>query len=101
MIQVFPIIWSSLPVLRPYLHTNILEDTVIIFGIMPSKTPVGKKYIGNWTFENLGLFFFHPEYYVDASQNLIIYLGFYVVFNTVQVISLLAVGRAEETSTYS
>ena len=30
-----------------------------------------------------------------------IYLGFYVAFNTVQVISGRVVGRAEETSTYS
>ena len=30
---------------------------------------------------------------------LFIYLGFYVVFNTVQVISRRVVGRAEETST--
>ena len=30
-----------------------------------------------------------------------IYLGFYVAFNTVQVISQRVVGRAEETSTYS
>ena len=30
-----------------------------------------------------------------------IYLGFYVAFNTVQVISWRVVGRAEETSTYS
>ena len=30
-----------------------------------------------------------------------IYLGFYVAFNTVQVISRQVVGRAEETSTYS
>ena len=30
-----------------------------------------------------------------------IYLGFYVSFNTVQVISRRVVGRAEETSTYS
>ena len=29
------------------------------------------------------------------------YLGFYVAFNTVQVISRRVVGRAEETSTYS
>ena len=33
--------------------------------------------------------------------DLCIYLGFYVAFNTVQVISRRAVGRAEETSTYS
>ena len=32
---------------------------------------------------------------------LFIYLGFYVAFNTVQVISQWVVGRAEETSTYS
>ena len=30
-----------------------------------------------------------------------IYLGFYVAFNTVQVIARWVVGRAEETSTYS
>ena len=33
--------------------------------------------------------------------DLFIYLGFYVAFNTVQVISQRVVGRAEETSTYS
>ena len=32
---------------------------------------------------------------------LFVYLGFYVAFNTVQVISQQVVGRAEETSTYS
>ena len=32
---------------------------------------------------------------------LFIYLGFYVAFNTAQVISRRVVGRAEETSTYS
>ena len=31
----------------------------------------------------------------------LIYLGFYIAFNTVQVISQRVVGRAEETSTYS
>ena len=30
-----------------------------------------------------------------------IYLGFYIAFNTVQVISQRVVGRAEETNTYS
>ena len=34
-------------------------------------------------------------------KDLFIYLGFYVAFNTVQVISPRVVGRAEETSTYS
>ena len=33
--------------------------------------------------------------------DLFIYLGFYVAFNTVQVISRWVVGRAEETSRYS
>ena len=36
-----------------------------------------------------------------TSMYLFIYLGFYVAFNTVQVISRRVVGRAEETSTYS
>ena len=35
------------------------------------------------------------------SEFFFIYLGFYFAFNTVQVISLRVVGRAEETSTYS
>ena len=38
---------------------------------------------------------------ISIHQNLFIYLGFYVAFNTVQVISRRVVGRAEETSTYS
>ena len=37
----------------------------------------------------------------QRAQTSIIYLGFYVAFNTVQVISRQVVGRAEETSTYS
>ena len=37
----------------------------------------------------------------SPSVDLFIYLGFYVAFNTVQVISRRVVGRAEETSTYS
>ena len=40
-----------------------------------------------------------------ASEKLVphlfIYLGFYVAFNTVQVISRRVVGRAEESSTHS
>ena len=38
---------------------------------------------------------------VYGSFYLFIYLGFYVAFNTVQVISRRVVRRAEETSTYS
>ena len=38
---------------------------------------------------------------VSPETKLFIYLGFYVAFNTVQVISRRVVGRAEETSTYS
>ena len=41
-------------------------------------------------------FFTEKEY-----MYLFIYLGFYVVFNAVQVISLRVVGRVEETSTHS
>ena len=35
------------------------------------------------------------------ATNLFIYLGFYIAFNTVQVILGWIVGRAEEISTYS
>ena len=38
---------------------------------------------------------------VYRNINFFVYLGFYVAFNTVQVISRRVVGRAEETSTYS
>ena len=37
----------------------------------------------------------------NIALSLFIYLGFYVAFNTVQVISRWVVGRAKETSTYS
>ena len=37
--------------------------------------------------------------YMDIFGEKFIYLGFYVAFNTVQVISRRVVGRAEETST--
>ena len=40
----------------------------------------------------------HP---LNSYIYLFIYLGFYVTFNTVQVISQRVVGRAEKTSTYS
>ena len=39
--------------------------------------------------------------YFECTKYLFIYLGFYVAFNTIQVISQRVVGRAEETSTYS
>ena len=41
-----------------------------------------------------------PGIHCVETQSLV-YLGFYVAFNTVQVISRRVVGRAEETSTYS
>ena len=45
---------------------------------------------------------FHVRNFRAASScGSFIYLGFYVTFNTVQVISRRVVGRAEETSTYS
>ena len=40
-------------------------------------------------------------YIITYPSSKFIYLGFYVAFNTVQVISRQVVGRAEETSTYS
>ena len=50
----------------------------------------------------------HAIFFSDESiktqpvfVHLFIYSGFYVAFNTVQVISRRVVGRAEETSTYS
>ena len=42
----------------------------------------------------------HWQIYI-VCFDLFIYLGFYVAFNTVQVISRRVVGREEETSTYS
>ena len=44
---------------------------------------------------------FYPFYKEWLHFDVFIYLGFYVAFNTVQVISRRVVGRAEETSTYS
>ena len=41
----------------------------------------------------------NPLYECFSSMYLFIYLGFYIAFNTVQVISQWVVGRAEETST--
>ena len=43
----------------------------------------------------------HTATNITPLVSLFIYLGFYVAFNTVQVISRWVVGRAEETSTYS
>ena len=49
----------------------------------------------------LPIIFLLMTYIDNTSINLFIYLGFYIAFNTVQVISRRVVGRAEETSTYS
>ena len=38
---------------------------------------------------------------IGTGKELVSYLGFYVTFNTVQVISRRVVERADETSTYS
>ena len=43
----------------------------------------------------------YDNIHIRTALCLFIYLGFYIAFNTVQVISQLVVGRAEETSTYS
>ena len=50
--------------------------------------------------ENVAVLWLWLFYSVKSvSLYLFIYLGFYVAFNTVQVISRRVVGRAEETST--
>ena len=54
--------------------------------------------------KQLGIICIKVKFDVRVHYNslyLFIYLGFYVAFNTVQVISQRVVGRAEETSTYS
>ena len=43
----------------------------------------------------------HFYLHIHSIFDLFIYLGFYVTFNTVQVISRRVVGRVEETSTHS
>ena len=40
-----------------------------------------------------------PTVFITLELLCFVYLGFYVAFNTVQVISRRVVGRAEETST--
>ena len=50
-------------------------------------------------FLNFSLYIF--AHYVLVCVCLCIYLGFYVSFNTVQILSWRIVGRAEKTSTYS
>ena len=45
--------------------------------------------------------FLNDTYEIYITNDLFIYLGFYVAFNIVQVISRQVVRRAEETSTYS
>ena len=51
-----------------------------------------------WAFNKASIS--QQQYYLVIIY-LFIHLGFYVAFNTVQVISWRVVGRAEETSTYS
>ena len=59
-------------------------------------------YCGGTTTMKTHLTHKHPSILLCKLKNSqFIYLGFYVVFNTVQVISRWVVGRAEETSTYS
>ena len=55
--------------------------------------------------QNIVKFYGQPHFvplrkkYINVTE--FIYLGFYIAFNTVQVLSRRVVGRAEETSTYS
>ena len=57
--------------------------------------------LGNQLLKPRFYFIFFIWGFTSLSIYLFIYLGFYVAFNTVQVISRRVVGRAEETSTYS
>ena len=60
------------------------------------------KFLSIWGFLVMGHLLFNTYFLLSfPAVNLFIYLGFYVAFNTVQVISGRLVGRAEETSTYS
>ena len=54
------------------------------------------------SFSGRFVFAMQKHYLFFASDPLVIYfyLGFYIAFNTVKVISRRLVGRAEETSTY-
>ena len=87
-------VWTSLTEPMAASFTTTPEDTMICGTvaclIIPSmhfmKLNVGEMYIASLSVGPCDLF---------------IYLGFYVVFNTVQVISQWVVRRAEETSTYS
>ena len=56
----------------------------------------------NLTMDNVIPITVSPHYSLNTKKGVIslfVYLGFYVAFNTVQVISRRVVGRAEETST--
>ena len=82
-------------------------------GLSWSNTQCGPPadHLNNWysSVTHISCFFFwlarHINWIIGNFPTqivyLFVYLGFYVAFNTVQVISRRVVGRAEETSTYS
>ena len=86
-----------------------------VYGKLQEKPPLSEKYrftgvaksMNTWMLKGLNIYFGNQSQKwnvlvasVKRSINyLFIYLGFYITFNTVQVISRWVVGRAEETST--
>ena len=70
---------------------------------LASKFPPPQKKRGSLSVTIYGTVAYMGDHYHLSLQmfGLFVYLGFYVAFNTVQVISRRVVGRAEETSTYS
>ena len=79
-------------------------DVIICLPPPPPPPPPPAWYIGRKC-GGLGNFrrgrYVHSFLVTHLALAIFIYLGFYVAFNTVQVISRRVVGRAEETSTYS
>ena len=78
------------------------EPKAKIFTILYTRAEQGNKISGikHWVRTwNHNFFILHIG--VEHKFVYFVYLGLYVAFNTVQVISRRVVGRAEETSTYS
>ena len=98
--MVTPLHYSLTPPNQCTISINFLQLTVpeILPGQDCSRYPPTHPNGENYTHTAFKLFSYKMS---DCQFNGFIYLGFYVAFNTVQVISRLVVGRAEETSTYS
>ena len=77
-------------------HTTTLFTSLFLLAINSENI-----FVILWKFCQGYLYFLSIYGEFLLSIYLFIYLGFYVTFNTVQVISRWVVGRAEETSAYS